>query len=86
MMEKATNDAAAFIRTISEKRKRNIQWAEDAVIKSVSLTETEALEKNVIDLIAKDVDELLSVNRWNAGRNIERHYSNKYKRCRSDLP
>jgi membrane-bound serine protease (ClpP class) len=60
MMEKATNDAAAFIRTISEKRKRNIQWAEDAVIKSVSLTETEALEKNVIDLIAKDVDELLS--------------------------
>lgn len=60
MMEKATNDAAAFIRTISEKRKRNIEWAEDAVIKSVSLTETEALEKNVIDLIAKDVDELLS--------------------------
>jgi membrane-bound serine protease (ClpP class) len=59
MMEKATNDAAAFIRTISEKRKRNIQWAEDAVIKSVSLTETEALEKNVIDLIAKDINELL---------------------------
>jgi len=60
MMEKATNDAAAFIRTISEKRKRNIQWAEDAVIKSVSLTETEALERNVIDMIVKDVDELLS--------------------------
>ena len=60
MMEKATNDAAAFIRTISEKRKRNIRWAEDAVIKSVSLTETEALKMNVIDLIAKDIDELLS--------------------------
>jgi membrane-bound serine protease (ClpP class) len=60
MMEKATSDAAAFIRTISEKRKRNIQWAEDAVIKSVSLTETEALEKKVIDLIAKDIDELLT--------------------------
>jgi len=60
MMEKATNDAAAFIRTISEKRKRNIQWAEDAVIRSVSLTETEALEKKVIDLIAKDIADLLS--------------------------
>jgi len=35
MMEKATSDAAAFIRTISEKRKRNIQWEEDAVINSV---------------------------------------------------
>jgi membrane-bound serine protease (ClpP class) len=59
MMEKATNDAAAFIRTISEKRKRNIQWAEDAVLKSLSITESEALEKKVIDFIAKDVDELL---------------------------
>lgn len=59
MMEKATNDAAAFIRTISEKRKRNIQWAEDAVLKSVSITEREALEKNVVDLIAKDIGDLL---------------------------
>jgi membrane-bound serine protease (ClpP class) len=59
MMEKATSDAAAFIRTISEKRKRNIQWAEDAVLKSLSLTETEALKKNVIDIIVKDVNELL---------------------------
>ncbi|MCW8960266.1 MAG: nodulation protein NfeD, partial [Ignavibacteriaceae bacterium] len=59
MMGKATNDAAAFIRTISEKRKRNVQWAEDAVLKSVSITEREALEKNVIDLIAKDIAELL---------------------------
>jgi membrane-bound serine protease (ClpP class) len=60
MMEKATNDAAAFIRTISEKRKRNIQWAEDAVLKSLSITESEALGKNVIDFIAKDIDELLN--------------------------
>jgi membrane-bound serine protease (ClpP class) len=59
MMKKATNDAAAFIRTISEKRKRNVQWAEDAVLKSVSITEREALEKNVIDLIAKDINDLL---------------------------
>ncbi|MBN2572851.1 MAG: nodulation protein NfeD, partial [Ignavibacteriales bacterium] len=61
MMTKATNDAAAFIRTISEKRNRNIQWGEDAVRKSLSITETEALEINVIDLIAKDINELLEL-------------------------
>ncbi len=60
MNEKSTNDAAAFIRSIANKRKRNLQWAEDAVRKSVSLTETEALENNVIDLIAASQDELLS--------------------------
>lgn len=60
MMEKATNDAAAFIRTISEKRKRNVEWAENAVLKSLSITESEALQKKVIDFIAKDLDELLN--------------------------
>jgi membrane-bound serine protease (ClpP class) len=60
MSEKVTNDAAAFIRTIAEKRNRNLKWAEDAVRKSQSITETEALDTNVIDLIAKNVDELLT--------------------------
>ncbi|HUI65103.1 MAG TPA: nodulation protein NfeD [Bacteroidota bacterium] len=59
MNEKATNDAAAFIRTISEKRHRNVQWAEDAVRKSISITETEALADSVIDIIAPSVRELL---------------------------
>jgi len=59
MNEKATNDAAAFIRTISEKRARNIQWAEDAVRKSLSITETEALKERVIDTIAISVQDLL---------------------------
>lgn len=59
MSEKATNDAAAFIRTIAEKRSRNLAWAEDAVRNSVSITETEALESKVIDLIAKSMDSLL---------------------------
>jgi len=59
MNEKATNDAAAFIRTISEKRSRNIQWAEDAVRKSLSITETEALKARVIDTIAITVQDLL---------------------------
>jgi membrane-bound serine protease (ClpP class) len=59
MNEKATNDAAAFIRTISEKRARNIQWAEDAVRKSLSITETEALKGRVIDTIAISIQDLL---------------------------
>ncbi|HAK89335.1 MAG: serine protease [Nitrospirae bacterium GWB2_47_37] len=58
--EKATNDAAAYIKSIAEQRGRNIKWAEDAVRKSVSVTETEALKNNIIDLIAKDLTALLS--------------------------
>ncbi|HEY4612160.1 MAG TPA: nodulation protein NfeD [Bacteroidota bacterium] len=60
MTEKATNDAAAFIRSIAEKRKRNLQWAEEAVRKSISITENEALQKHVIDFVAKDLQELLT--------------------------
>ncbi|HVO75269.1 MAG TPA: nodulation protein NfeD [Ignavibacteriaceae bacterium] len=59
-MEKATNDAAAFIRTIAEKRGRNINWAEKSVRQSLSLSETEALKENVINIIAKNLDELIS--------------------------
>ncbi|MBI5471368.1 MAG: ATP-dependent Clp protease proteolytic subunit, partial [Ignavibacteriae bacterium] len=59
MNEKATNDAAAFIRTISAKRERNVTWAEDAVRKSISITESEALKEGVIDLIAQNVPALL---------------------------
>jgi membrane-bound serine protease (ClpP class) len=61
MMAKTTNDAAAFIRTISEKRNRNIQWAEDAVRKSISITESEALKQHVIDTIATTVNDLLKI-------------------------
>ena len=60
MNEKTTNDAAAFLRSIAEKRNRNLQWAENAVRKSHSYSETEALEYSVIDLIAKDEQELLN--------------------------
>ncbi len=59
MSGKVTNDAAAFIRTISEKRKRNVEWAEEAVRGSVAITEQEALKKNVIDLIAANRGALL---------------------------
>jgi membrane-bound serine protease (ClpP class) len=60
MNEKGVNDAAAFIRSISAKRNRNMQWAEDAVRLSVSITEKEALEKKVIDLVAVNEQDLLN--------------------------
>lgn len=59
MNEKATNDAAAFIRTIAQKRNRNLDWAEQAVRRSVSITASEALDSNIIDLIADDQKQLL---------------------------
>lgn len=59
MSAKVTHDAAAYIRSIAEKRGRNIAWAESAVRESVSLSETEALKKKVIDLIAPSTPALL---------------------------
>lgn len=59
MNEKITNDAAAFIRTIAEKRNRNVLWAEDAVRLSVSITETEAVSENVVNMIADNRQDLL---------------------------
>ncbi|MFQ6618615.1 MAG: nodulation protein NfeD, partial [Fidelibacterota bacterium] len=61
MAEKITNDAVAQIKAIAEKRGRNVEWAEDAVRKSVSITENEALGKNVIDFISPDLDSLLKL-------------------------
>ncbi len=59
MAEKATNDMAAFVKSIAAKRGRNVDWAEKSVRESVSVTETEALEKKIIDLVAKDLDRLI---------------------------
>jgi len=60
MSEKVANDAAAYIKTLANKRGRNAEWAEEAVHKSVSITEYEALEKNVIDIVATDIRDLLN--------------------------
>jgi membrane-bound serine protease (ClpP class) len=60
MVSKATNDAAAFIRTIAEYRKRNLEWAEEAVRQSVAISAKEALQKNVIDLIVANDQDLLN--------------------------
>ncbi len=59
MSEKATNDAAAYIKSLAERNGRNAAWAEDAVRKSISATESEALKEHVIDVISKDMGDLL---------------------------
>jgi membrane-bound serine protease (ClpP class) len=60
MTAKVTNDAAAYIRSLAATRHRNADWAEKAVRESVSLTETEALEQNVVDIVAPDLKDLLA--------------------------
>jgi membrane-bound serine protease (ClpP class) len=59
MEAKVVNDLAAMARGIAEKRGKNAKWAEAAVRKSVSITETEALKEHVIDLLAPDIPSLL---------------------------
>ncbi|MBA3754293.1 MAG: ATP-dependent Clp protease proteolytic subunit, partial [Nitrospira sp.] len=59
MKEKVENDSVAYIKSIAEQRGRNVSWAEDAVRKSVSVTEKEALSLKIIDLIAEDLSALL---------------------------
>ena len=59
MGTKVVNDLVAFIKSIATRRGRNAEWAEEAVRKSVSITAEEALKLKVIDLVARDMDELL---------------------------
>jgi membrane-bound serine protease (ClpP class) len=59
MSEKVINDMVAHAKSIAEQRGRNAKWAEEAIRESVSVTETEALKENIIDLIAKDTDDLI---------------------------
>ena len=57
---KAINDSVAYIRALAEERDRNADWAESAVREAASITAKEALELNVIDLIADDIDDLMT--------------------------
>ncbi len=59
MKNKVTKDARAYIRSLAQLRGRNIQFAEKAVSEAATLTATEALKKNVINLMAKDLPDLL---------------------------
>ena len=60
MTRKVMEDAVAYIRGLAERHGRNADWAERAVRESVSLTASQALELNVIDLIADDIPALLA--------------------------
>jgi membrane-bound serine protease (ClpP class) len=59
-LRKIENDAAAFIRTIAVERGRNADWAENAVRKSVSITEREAVRLKVVDFIADSIPDLMT--------------------------
>jgi membrane-bound serine protease (ClpP class) len=60
MAKKVVNDAAAYMRSIAEQRGRNVKWAEEAVRRSISATEREALRLHIIDLVSPSLEDLLS--------------------------
>ncbi len=60
MTEKIVNDTVAFIKNIAKTRGRNVDWAEKAVVKSVSITDEEAVKLNVVDFISPDLQNLLA--------------------------
>ena len=61
MNDKVTNEAVAYIRSLAELRQRNAEWAEQAVRSSQTLTAQEAVEADVVDLIARDVPDLIAM-------------------------
>jgi membrane-bound serine protease (ClpP class) len=60
MQHKVVNDAVAYIRGLAELRGRNVEWAEQAVRGAASLSANAALEQKVIDLVVRDIPELLA--------------------------
>jgi membrane-bound serine protease (ClpP class) len=59
MSRKMINDAVAYIRSLAELRGRNADWAEQAVRAAASLSAVQARDSKVVDLVAKDVPDLL---------------------------
>jgi membrane-bound serine protease (ClpP class) len=59
MSEKSISDVSALLRGLAESRGRNVEWAESAVRESSSLTAREAVETNVIEILANDIYDLL---------------------------
>jgi membrane-bound serine protease (ClpP class) len=68
MRKKVENFAASFGKSIAERRGRNVEWAEKAVRESVSVTEKEAVNKKIVDLVAPDLTALLTAL---AGRELQ---------------
>jgi membrane-bound serine protease (ClpP class) len=60
MREKVENFAVSFVESIARQRGRNVEWAARAVRESVAITEGEAVENNVVDLVADDLADLLT--------------------------
>jgi len=60
MSEKIVNDTVSYIKTTAKARGRNVDWAEQAVRKSVSITEEEAVKLNVVDFISPNLQDLLN--------------------------
>ncbi|HEY0143229.1 MAG TPA: nodulation protein NfeD [Thermoanaerobaculia bacterium] len=69
MKMKMQNDSAAFIRTIAQRRGRNVKAAESGVREAKSFTEDEALAQKLIEVVAPDVPSLL---RWAEGKTVKR--------------
>jgi membrane-bound serine protease (ClpP class) len=59
MTDKVVNDTVAWARTLAERRGRNADWAERAVKDSISAPEYDAVKEHAVDLVAKDIDDLL---------------------------
>jgi membrane-bound serine protease (ClpP class) len=76
MREKVENDAAALLRSMTSRRGRNSQLAEDAVRKAKAFTEKEALDQKLIDLIASDEQQLFKdldgreITRWDGRKQV----------------
>lgn len=73
MTEKITNDAVAYAKSIARAKGRNEQWAEDAVKKSISTPAEEAKDLKVIEIVARDMGDLLDQLH---GKVIEKNGSN----------
>jgi len=61
MSEKVVNDMVAYVRSIAKERGRNQDWVEKAIRESVSITADVAVRENVVDLVARDIDDLLEL-------------------------
>jgi len=61
MSRKMINDAVAYIRSLAELRSRNADWAEQAVRQAASLSAQQARDLGVVDVVAKDVQDLLNI-------------------------
>jgi len=71
---KAVNDAVAYIRSLAEQRGRNAEWAERAVRSGVSISAADALQNNVIDIVAADLPDLLrQLDGWEVTVNGRTH-------------